>query len=117
LVLIPLIITPKKNSFTGLKSPTKCDVFQQTGQCDKFVNNKKCIEHSYRCEKCVRLCDYVKCGNYKRYVPMNHDCFMLKKDLKTTSENKYSMILRQNWTQQIKKHTVNYCLTEYFNEE
>jgi len=34
--------------------------------------------------------------NVKRYVPMNHECFMLKKGLKTTRENIYFMILKQN---------------------
>jgi len=51
------------------KSATKCDVSQQTSQCntyykffygktcfDNHIKNKKCIEHSYKCEKCDRFC-------------------------------------------------------------
>jgi len=96
----------KEKQCKACKSATKCDVSQQTSQCstcykffygktcfDNHIKNKKCLTHSYKCEKCHRFyktkdlkkadhkCDYVKCGNCKQYVPMNHECFMLKKDL------------------------------------
>jgi hypothetical protein len=52
---------------------------------DNHIKNEKCKEHSYMCLKYHRFyktinlkqeyhkCDQLKCGNCKRYAPIDHD--------------------------------------------
>ena len=95
------------------KSKTKCEITQTKISCikchrqfnsktcfDNHITNKKCAEYSYMCIHCHRFyktrdlkpeehrCDEVKCGNCKQFVPIkDHQCYMLKKDIKPHSEN------------------------------
>jgi len=132
----------KEKQCKACKSATKCDVSQQTSQCstcykffygktcfDNHIKNEKCITHSYKCEKCDRFyrtadlkkadhkCDYVKCSNCKQYVPMNHECFMLKKDLKPASEKYIFYDFETTLDSTTNKHIVNYCVAQDFSGE
>ena len=124
------------------KAPAKCSVNESQVTCDKcnkyfygktcynnHITNKKCKEHSYKCPKCHRFyktrdlkqedhkCDEVKCGNCKKYVPMDHECYMLKKDLKTPSEKYIFYDFETKLDPTTKKHIVNYGIAQYFNGE
>ena len=93
------------------KNKTKCNTEEPHVSCIKCCKyfygisclgnhtaNKKCIEYSYMCKKCHRLykttdlkleghrCDEIKCGNCKEFVNLDHQCYMLKKDIKPHSE-------------------------------
>ena len=124
------------------KNATKCDISQASVTCtachkyfygescwNNHITNKKCIEHSYRCEKCHKFyktadlkltdhkCDEVKCGNCKKYVPMNHECYMLQQKIKESSVNYIFYDFETKLDPTTKKHIVNYCVAQYFNGE
>ena len=63
--------------------------------CHRFYKTRDLKPDEHRC-------DEVKCGNCKQFVPIkDHQCYMLKKDIKPHSEN----YMFANVTQ------MNYCTT------
>ena len=68
-------------------------------------------------KKVDHKCNYVKCSNCKQYVPMNHECFMLKKDLKPGSEKYIFYDFETTLESTTNKHIVNYCVAQDFSEE
>jgi hypothetical protein len=111
-----------------MSSCDKCNKYFYGKTCyDNHIKNRKCIEHSYRCEKCHRFyktrelkkadhkCDEVKCGNCKQYVKNDHECYMLKKDLKEASEKYIFYDFETKLDPITKKHIVNYAVAQYFN--
>ena len=121
---------------------TKCNVEEHQISCTVcfkyfygntcFTNhetNKKCKEHSYRCKTCHKFfqtrdlpfnkhnCNELKCGNCKGYVDKNHQCYMLKKDIKPQSEKYIFFDFETKLHQATNKHIVNYCVVQYFTGE
>jgi len=88
--------------------------------------NKKCIEHSYRCQSCHKVyktkdlpinkhkCNELKCKNCKQYSDIGHKCYMLKKTLKPNSEKYLFFDLETKLDPVTNKHVVNYCVAQYF---
>ena len=91
---------------------------------ENHIKNKKCIEDSYICQKCCRFfktrelrpelhkCDQIKCDNCKAWVSMDHNCFMLQKDLRKPSE-RYIFFDFETCVTQNKKHEVNFAVAQY----
>jgi hypothetical protein len=123
------------------KESTKCDKTVKDVTCDKcnkyfygktclekHIKNRKCIEHSYKCEKCYKFfktkdlkpelhkCDELFCKNCKLWRVRDHECFMVKKTLKDPSE-KYVFFDFETKVTAGKKHEVNYCVAQYYNSE
>jgi hypothetical protein len=118
----------QSNGYKSMSSCDKCNKYFYGKTCyDNHIKNRKCIEHSYRCEKCHRFyktrelkkanhkCDEVKCGNCKQYVNNDHECYMLKKDLKQASEKYIFYDFETKLDPTTKKHIVNYAVAQYFN--
>ena len=57
------------------------------------------------------------CGNCKKYAPIDHECYMLKKDLKPSSENYIFYDFETKLDPVSEKHIVNYCVAQYYNGE
>jgi len=121
------------------KESTKCDTTAKTLSCTKckkhyygqtclanHIKNKRCIEHSYMCEKCFRFfetkdlkpelhkCTEFLCKNCKFWKPSDHQCYMKRKDLKDSSE-KYIFYDFETKLATNNKHEVNYCVVQYYN--
>ena len=62
-------------------------------------------------------CDEIKCGNCKKYVNRDHQCYMLKKDIKPHSEKYVFFDFETKLDPETKKHIVNYCIAQYFNSD
>jgi len=124
------------------KCETKCDATESQVKCtrchkylsgktcfDNHIENNKCIDYSYICSQCHRYyktedlpmdehkCDEIKCGNCKKYVNKDHRCYMLKKDIKPLSEKNVFFDFETKLDPKTKKHTVNYCIAQYFNSD
>jgi len=62
------------------------------------------------------ICEEVKCGNCKQFVAIkDHQCHMLKKDIKPHSENYMFFDFETKLDRQTNKHVVNYCIVYDFN--
>jgi hypothetical protein len=120
--------SPQSDGYKSMSSCDKCNKYFYGKNCyDNHIKNRKCIEHSYRCGKCHRFyktrelkkadhkCNEVKCGNCKQYVKNDHECYMLKKDLKQASEKYIFYDLETKLDPITKKHIVNYAVAQYFN--
>ena len=101
---------------------SKCDTKQKHYECVtcfkifygftcgvNHVNNKRCIEHSYKCKKCYRIiktksrkitdhvCDEILCSNCKGWFVGEHNCYMKRKDAELVMLiNMYSLMLKLN---------------------
>jgi len=62
-------------------------------------------------------CDEIKCGNCKKYVNYDHQCYMLKKDIKPHLEKCVFFDFETKLDPETKKHIVNYCIAQYFNSD
>ena len=122
------------------KNPTKCSkenkikcltcgkVFYSQNCFDSHIKNKKCIEHSYVCQKCFRFfkvkvrkpedhaCGEQYCTNCKVWYTNKHKCYMQKKDLKKPND-KYIFYDFETKLDTKGKHVVNYCVAQYLNGE
>ena len=122
------------------KNATKCDnvnkvkcetcgkVFYSEKCLASHIANKKCIEHSYVCQKCFRFfkvkvrkledhrCGEKNCSNCKEWYLDKHQCYMQKKSLKEPSE-KYIFFDFETKLNSQGKHVVNYCIAQYYNGE
>jgi len=122
------------------KNKTKCNTEEPQVSCIKcckyfygisclgnHIANKKCIEYSYMCKKCHRFykttdlkleghrCDKIKCGNCKEFVNLDHQCYMLKKDIKPHSEKYVYFDFETKLDPKTNKHVVNYCIAQDFD--
>ena len=122
------------------KNKTKCNTEEPQVSCikccryfygksclDNHIVNKKCTEYSYMCKKCHRFyktkdlkpedhrCEQLKCGNCKEFVNKDHQCYMLKKDIKPHSEKYVFFDFETKLDPKCNKHIVNYCVAQYFN--
>ena len=102
-----------------------CFKYYQNQECyDNHKANKRCIEHSFSCQKCEKLItkrtkEEHKCGEYEckscnQFVVRPHECYMSRKSLKNTSE-KYIFFDFETTLDENNKHIVNYGIAQYFN--
>ena len=94
---------------------------------DSHVENKRCIEFSYMCKACHKYfktrelksadhrCEDVKCGNCHKFLGRDHRCYMMRKDLKPTSEKYIFYDFETTLEHKTSKHIVNYCVAQYFD--
>src|SRR3989442_1559255 len=119
------------------KNPTQCNkeskikcqtcgkVFYSQSCFTSHINNNKCINHSYVCQKCFRCfkvktrrredhrCGEKFCSNCKEWYIDEHKCYMQIKKLKEPSE-KYIFFDFETLLK-LSKHIVNFCVAQYFN--
>jgi len=61
-----------------------------TAQGPRLQNDLWCVEWDVKLYCTIPMddhgCDKIKCGNCKKYVDLDHKCYMLKKDIKSHSE-------------------------------
>lgn len=123
------------------KESTKCDTKAAEltcGKCRKYfygqgclenhTKNNKCVEHSYRCEKCYKFfktkdlkpelhkCNEFFCKNCKLWKIIDHECFMVRKKIKDPNE-KYIFYDFETKVTASMKHEVNYCVAQYYNSD
>jgi len=77
-------------------------------QCNRFCKTKDLKPTDHKC-------DHFKCGNCTKYALIDHECYMLKKDLKPPSENYIFYDFETKLDSVSKKHIVNYCVAQYFS--
>ena len=120
------------------KSPVMCEkenrincnicskTFYSKRCLDSHIDNNKCIEDSYVCQLCFKflktkvrqpqdhICEERNCANCKSWYTDDHKCFMIRKDIKPSSE-KYIFYDFETKLESNGKHVVNYCIAQYMN--
>jgi hypothetical protein len=106
---------------------TVCNkLFYNEGCLKNHITNKRCSEHSFRCNKCVKvmktkdrqmmehICGEFRCTNCKYYVMHPHECFMQRKPLNPPSEL-YKFYDFETYLNEHNKHVVNFAVLHDFD--
>jgi len=76
--------------------------------CRRFYKTKDLPMNEHKCDK-------VKCGNCKDYVDVDHECYMLLKDIKHHSEKYVYFDFETKLDPKTNKYVVNYCIAHNFD--
>lgn len=111
---------------TKLLTCNTCFKYFKSEQCfNNHIENKRCIEHSYKCKECnmilktkdrninEHICGEFKCNSCKNYVVKPHNCFIKKKELKPSEKDIFYDF--ETYLGYDNKHIVNFVVTQNFN--